>query len=298
MKILIVGSRGFIGSHCVDYFKNGNEVWGCDVILDYNALNYFPIDSTDSNFADIFQQEHFDVCINCSGAASVPFSLEKPLNDFKLNTLNVFKMLDAIRLYAPKCKFVTMSSAAVYGNPDLLPISEAQNVNPVSPYGYHKTMAEWICEEYSKFWNIHTCCLRIFSAFGPGLKKQILWDLYHKIIGDSEPRLWGTGKETRDFIFISDIIRIIELALSHSKFNGEVVNVANGVQVEIKHIADTVNDILKSGKEVVFCGNNRKGDPINWEADVSMIKSWGYAPSVELREGIMLYINWLKKNNL
>ena len=141
MKILVIGSKGFIGSHCVDYFSLKHEVWGCDVVLDYNASNYISIDSVDSDFLGVFQNNKFDVCINCSGAANVPFSLEKPFNDFKLNTLNVFKLLEAIRLYAPDCKFITMSSAAVYGNPESLPIYETSNRLPVSPYGYHKAVS-------------------------------------------------------------------------------------------------------------------------------------------------------------
>ena len=173
MKILIVGSRGFIGSHCVDYFEKNNEVWGCDVVLDYASNHYFSIDAVDSDFQNIFQQQKFDVCINCSGAANVPFSLERPINDFKLNTLNVFKLLEAIRLYAPGCKFINMSSAAVYGNPLSLPIKESDKRNPVSPYGLHKLMAEIVCEEFYHFWGMKTCSLRIFSAYGPRLKKQL-----------------------------------------------------------------------------------------------------------------------------
>jgi len=295
MKILIIGSKGFIGSHCVDYFSQGHEVWGCDVILDYNTPNYISIDAVDSDFLGIFEQRQYDVCINCSGAASVPFSLEKPFNDFKLNTLNVFKLLEAIRKHAPNCKFITMSSAAIYGNPESLPIKENQAIKPVSPYGYHKVMAENICEEYSRFWNIQTCCLRIFSAYGPRLKKQLFWDLYQKIVNDDTPTLWGTGRESRDFIYISDIVRIIDLAISHSKFNGEVVNVANGKQIEIAEVAETVRKVSGTKKTIIFNGAERKGDPINWEADISIIKSWGYKSSVELETGINCYLQWIKE---
>lgn len=295
MKILIIGSKGFIGSHCVDYFSQGHEVWGCDVILDYNTPNYISIDAVDSDFLGIFEQRQYDVCINCSGAASVPFSLDKPFNDFKLNTLNVFKLLEAIRKHAPSCKFITMSSAAIYGNPESLPIKENQAIKPVSPYGYHKVMAENICEEYSRFWNIQTCCLRIFSAYGPRLKKQLFWDLYQKIVNDDTPTLWGTGRESRDFIYISDIVRIIELAISHSKFNGEVVNVANGRQIEIAEVAETVRKVSGTKKTIIFNGAERKGDPINWEADISIIKSWGYKSSVELETGINCYLQWIKE---
>lgn len=299
MKILIVGSKGFIGSHCVDYFSQNHEVWGCDVVLDYNTPQYISIDSVDSDFLEIFQNHQFDVCINCSGAANVPFSLEKPFNDFKLNALNVFKLLEAIRQHAPGCKFITMSSAAVYGNPEALPIVERQGRKPVSPYGYHKVMAEMICEEYSRFWNVKTCCLRIFSAYGPRLKKQLFWDLYHKIQEQEEPTLWGTGRESRDFIYISDIVKIVELAIFNSTFDGEVVNIANGRQITIAEVAETVRTLIDTNKIIKFNGAERKGDPINWEADISKIKSWGYQPSVELKDGIKKYITWIRnhKNN-
>lgn len=294
MNILIIGSKGFIGSHCVDYFSQNHEVWGGDVVLDYNTPRYISIDSVDSDFFEIFQSHQFDVCINCSGAANVPFSLEKPFNDFKLNTLNVFKLLEAIRLCAPECKFITMSSAAVYGNPVSLPIVEGQERVPVSPYGFHKVMAEMICKEYSKFWNIKTCCLRIFSAYGPRLKKQLFWDLYHKIKDQDEPTLWGTGRESRDFIYITDIVRIIELAITNSDFDGEVVNVANGKQITIAEVADIVRKASGTTKKIKFNGAERKGDPINWEADISVIKDWGYEPSVELVEGVKEYIRWIR----
>lgn len=295
MKILVIGSKGFIGSHCVDFFSKENETWGCDVALDYNTPNYLSIDAVDSDFLGIFEQCQYDVCINCSGAANVPFSLEKPFNDFKLNTFNVFKLLEAIRKYSPNCKFITMSSAAVYGNPESLPITEEQRLMPVSPYGYHKVMAEIVCEEYSKYWNLKTCSLRIFSAYGPRLKKQLFWDLYHKIKEQEEPTLWGTGRESRDFIYISDIIRVINLAICHSKFDGEVVNVANGKQITIAEVADTVLKVSGTNKQIKFNGEERKGDPINWVADVSIIKSWGYEPSVELEEGVNKYVQWIKE---
>lgn len=295
MKFLIVGSKGFIGSHCVDYFSPLHEVWECDVILEYNNPRYISIDSVDSDFLEIFRTHKFDVCINCSGAANVPFSMDKPYNDFRLNTLNVIKLLEAIRLNNSECKFITMSSAAVYGNPLSLPIKEDANRKPVSPYGYHKLIAEKICEEYSRFWGIKTCCLRVFSAFGPRLKKQLFWDMYNKFVSLDSITLWGTGKESRDFIYIDDIVQIVQLAISHSKFNGEVVNVANGKQETIAHVAGTFVKVLKTDKPIVFNGAERKGDPINWEADISTILNWGYSQKISLEEGIKKYISWIEK---
>src|SRR6476620_7395882 len=139
MKILVIGSKGFIGLNVYDFLKKNNyEVLGCDVVTDYTDKNYFQIDATNSDFHHIFEKKNIGVYINCSGAASVPLSLEFPLKDFSLNTLNVFKILEAIRTYRPKCKFINLSSAAVYGNPDSLPIKEEAVLKPLSPYGIHK----------------------------------------------------------------------------------------------------------------------------------------------------------------
>lgn len=295
MRILIIGSKGFIGSHCISYFRNKHDVWGCDIVLDYNDSRYFVIDAADADFASVFSQSPFDVCINCSGAANVPFSLEKPLNDFGLNVLNVARILDAIRLYNPNCRFVTMSSAAVYGNPSALPISKDSAFVPVSPYGYHKVMAEHICEEYYRFWGIKTCCLRIFSAYGPGLRKQLFWDLYNKFKNNDVIDLWGTGNETRDFIYISDLVRAIEYVVENADFKASAVNVANGIQSSVHAVSEIFVRIMKSDKTVRFNNEERKGDPIYWQADISDLKAWGYEPLVSLEEGVKNYIEWVER---
>ena len=175
-KFLIIGSKGFIGSHLKTYLEKKNyEVWGADVIIDYvNKERYFLVDASNASFHPIFEKEKFDVCVNCSGAASVPDSLENPLRDFHLNVSNTFKLLDAIKTYSPFCKFINLSSAAVYGNPLSLPIREKDKAIPISPYGFHKLMSEKICEEFYRFFGIQTCSLRIFSAYGGiSIKKPV-----------------------------------------------------------------------------------------------------------------------------
>lgn len=296
MKILVVGSRGFIGSHCVDYFSQENEVWGCDVIMDYNDPQYIWIGSVDGELLGIFREHQFDVCINCSGAASVPFSLSNPYNDFNLNTLNVIKLLEAIRIYNSNCKFITMSSAAVYGNPENLPIIADVRVAPVSPYGYHKVFAENVCEEYSRFWGIKTCCVRIFSAYGPRLKKQLFWDMYNKFCNNEVIELWGTGRESRDFIYISDLVRAIDIVIKNSSFNGDRINLANGCQITIAEVAGAFVKALGSEKKIKFNGEERIGDPINWEADITRLIEWGYVPQVSLEQGIKEYISWVSED--
>lgn len=298
MKILIIGSKGFIGTHCANRLNKNHEVWECDIISDKSNPRYLYIDPNNSDFDDIFKDSDFDICINCSGAANVPFSLERPFNDFQLNTINVFKILDAIRRFTPDCKYISLSSAAVYGNPASLPINEAQPSAPVSPYGIHKVMAEMICEEFHRFWNIGTVCIRIFSAYGPGLKKQLFWDLSQKIKNDDTIELFGTGDETRDFIYIEDLVNLIECVISNAVFNAEIINAANGSQVKIATIASLMTKEFNTDKCIKFLGANRAGDPLYWEADISTAKKLGYNQQFSLEKGIHNYRLWLEESGL
>ena len=296
MKLLIVGSKGFIGSHAEDHFKKkGHEIWGCDVIIDYTSEKYILIDATNADFCTLFQEHYFDVCINCSGAASVPDSLNYPLRDYYLNTVNVYKLLDSIRQYQPKCKFINLSSAAVYGNPSILPVIEKSDLHPLSPYGWHKLYAEQICSEFNRFYDIQVCSLRIFSAYGDGLKKQLFWDLYKKAQMETTFQLYGSGDESRDFIHVSDIVRAIDLIITNDEFNGNFINVANGVEIFIKDVVKIFYSLFDKKIPYSFSEQERKGDPNNWVADISQLRNMGYEPKIKLLDGLTKYYKWILK---
>ena len=298
MKILIIGSRGFIGHHLFSYFsEKDNEVWGTDVVDDYiNKERYFLIDASNSDYGSVFQSTEFDLCVNCSGAANVPESLKNPLRDYYLNTVNVFKILEAIRKFQPACKFINLSSAAVYGNPKQMPVKEDARPDPLSPYGFHKLQAEQICKEFYDFYDIRTCSLRIFSVYGPGLKKQLFWDLYNKAKKGDPFSLFGTGNESRDFIYILDLVKAIELVAGLSAFNADVINVANGKEIMIKNIVSFFFGLFDHEIRYSFSGETREGDPVNWVADISKLISYGYRPSFTIENGLEKYYEWVTIN--
>lgn len=297
MNILIIGSKGFIGSHCVSYFRSKHSVYECDVVVDYNNSKYTQIDATNSDYNVVFQERKYDVCINCSGASSVPDSINNPQRDFMLNTVNLFKQLDAIRKQNSTCKYINLSSAAVYGNPEYLPIDENHPLNPISPYGHHKKMAEEICESFYKNYDLKVCSLRIFSAYGEGLRKQIFWDLHEKIkLNITEVSLLGTGKESRDFIHVLDLVSVIDLVIKKGGFKNDHINVANGKELTIHNVAEIFYSIFNPSTKIRFQGQGRIGDPINWVADVSKIKEMGYYSSMDLNAGLTKYVAWLKEN--
>ncbi|NLA47831.1 MAG: NAD-dependent epimerase/dehydratase family protein [Bacteroidales bacterium] len=295
MKILILGSKGFIGSHLEDYLsRKGHDVWGADILVDYSGnTNYFLIDETSSNFNSVFAHTGYDICINSSGAASVLESIKNPLRDYYLNTVNVFRILEAIRKFQPGCRFLNLSSAAVYGNPQRLPIVEGAPPGPLSPYGVHKHQAEQICREFYNFYKLHTCSVRIFSAYGPGLKKQLFWDLYKKIRSGKPFALFGTGDESRDFIYISDLVMALEIVSEHSDFKGNIINVANGEEIKIREAVAIFSGCFDIETKYSFTGEVRKGDPVNWQADITKLKQLGYRPKIDIRTGLQNYLEWV-----
>ncbi|MBS1946962.1 MAG: NAD-dependent epimerase/dehydratase family protein [Bacteroidetes bacterium] len=295
-NILVLGSEGFMGSNAVSYFSGkGYEVYKADIILQ-EADHYMAINPEQPDFASLFSNQQFDCCINATGAANVQFSFNQPALDYTLNVSNVFHILNAIRLYNPACKFINFSSAAVYGNPQSLPVSEQCGASPVSPYGMHKLYSEQICREFTEFFSLKTISLRIFSAYGEGLKKQLFWDLFRKIKSspNNSIELFGTGNESRDFIYIWDIMHAIEIIIGAAQFEGEAINVASGKEVNIKDAVELFVSFIQPGTNVVFKGKNKKGDPLNWMANISLLASKGFSPSFSFEEGLKKTAHWMK----
>ena len=175
MKVLIVGSQGFIGSNLVRSFKeDGNEVLGITSGKGIsNLLSYSNDTDIDIKaLSETLLTFNPDVCINASGPGSVAASFENKSRDFKINVVNVYTLLDTIKSTHCKCKFVNLSSAAVYGDAVADRISESHSINPQSPYGFHKYLGENICLLFHTMHQIPTVSLRMFSVYGPGLKRN------------------------------------------------------------------------------------------------------------------------------
>jgi dTDP-glucose 4,6-dehydratase/UDP-glucose 4-epimerase len=296
MKILVVGSQGFIGSNCVTSFsRRGYDVIGCDIYENLNQINYISLKQIGSDFNIFFSSNKFDYCINAAGSANVNYSFQFPEKDFELNVSLVINLLGAIKNHSPECKFINFSSAAVYGNPVTLPINENAETKPLSPYGYHKLLSENLLYEYYRFFGLKTCSLRVFSAYGEGLKKQLFWDIYEKTKKSEAITLFGTGMESRDFIYIADFVNAVDIIIKNAKFEGEVYNIANGEEIAVK---DAVAVFLKKYKwegDVFFSGNIKIGDPINWKANIQKLQSLGYIQKISFNEGIKNYCRWLKE---
>ena len=296
-KILITGVNGFIGKKCADYLRKEHVLIGLDThqtCPQDNVDVYVPMVLPDSGLEGVIKEFEPDCCIHCAGSASVGCSMTKPAADFSAGPDVVFGLLESIRKSAVKCRVIFISSAAVYGNPKHLPIKESAALSPVSPYGYHKMICEKIFEEFAKIYGLQSTILRVFSCYGEGLKKQLIWDVCKKISEDNCV-LFGTGQQTRDFIHVDDLVQLIKLVIDSDTANG-IFNAATGKQHSVEQIARMVAEKMDyPAKKIKFKGQKREGDPEFWQADISKIKNIGFKPSISLKEGIAGYVQWFQE---
>ena len=298
--VLVIGVAGFIGRYVARHFsEQGWSVVGIDNSSSENAplsnlSAHHSLQLPDSALGNLLHQYSPQVCIHCAGRASVGLSIADPAADFHASTVLTFEILNALRLNASTCRFIFLSSAAVYGNPESLPVSETQPSAALSPYGFHKWQCEQLCLEFAKVYGLSTASVQIFSAYGPGLRRQVLWDICQKAITKNSLVLQGTGQESRDFIHALDIARALSMVATSAPMQGEVYNLASGREVAIAELTSLVLDALEYNGSPEFDGLIPAGTPLYWQADVSKLSALGFTASVPLERGVRTFANWCR----
>ncbi|HXB45812.1 MAG TPA: SDR family oxidoreductase [Puia sp.] len=294
--ILILGSEGFIGANLTAfYLKKGWKVSGIDHFDNPTQPYHYYKQLGISDFTALLLKNKFKFIVNAAGSGNVGFSITHPLGDFESNCFETAKILDSIHITEAKSIYLHISSAAVYGNPQQMPVKEVDRIQPLSPYGWHKFMSELLCKEYFEIYGIRSCIIRPFSVFGVGLKKQLFWDIYHKSIGNSKVELFGSGQESRDFLYIDDLIKAIDILLDKAAMESECYNVASGIETTIQEAAQLFLKYFPSKVSIFFNGQTKPGDPLKWRADISKIKELGFSPHIQIEEGLELTYRWISK---
>lgn len=266
--------------------------WEEDERIQYGVTEWLGTEISIESLKDFVDKP--DLIIHCAGSAVVGESFNNPYIDFQANVSPTLNVLEYIRLYSPHTRLVYPSSAGVYGKAAALPISEESQLNPVSPYGFHKKIAEELCFSYAKNYGLSISIVRLFSVYGDGLRKQIFWDACLKASkGNSE--FFGTGEETRDFIHIDDVTRLLYIAGENAQPRVYLINGGSGIQVKIRDVLSQLFTELKCNKEIVFNLVYRAGDPMHYQADISKANLLGWYPKINLEQGIKKYAEWFIK---
>lgn len=308
--VLVTGAFGFIGR----YLSKQLALEGCKVVglghglwsdlesAHFGLKCWINGDIVTSNLRLL--QKSFgapEVVYHLAGGSSVGAAVANPKEDFFRTVNSTVEILEWIRQESPTTKMVAVSSAAVYGAGHEGPISTNSALNPYSPYGFHKLMMEDLCRSYASSYGLCIAVARLFSVYGAGLKKQLLWDICSKIhAGDQLIKLGGNGGELRDWVHISDVVNILSLVSNQPSKNVPVFNVGSGDAVSVRSIAQEIIDIWNSlyGRScnISFSGQSRVGDPYSLVANRSSIDSLGYKNQINLEKGLADYVEWYVAN--
>lgn len=306
MNVLVTGGAGFIGSHLVEALVargdavtvfddlRGGTIANLDAVI--GSIHFEEGDLLATDMKALLASGGFDTVFHLAGTAYVPPSVEDPIYDFRLVAEGTLKVCDAVRRSSPSSKLIYTSSAAVYGDPESLPIAEDHRIAPVSPYGLHKYTAEQEVRLHAELYGLRTASARLFSVYGPRQRKQVIYDFARKISADpSRVEAFGDGTQVRDFVYVGDVVRALLRIQSDAPMRGEVYNVATGRGISTGELMTLVARSLGADPQVVWSGSIRAGDPDKWLASIERLRGIGYAPATELEVGVAATVAWAKE---
>ena len=322
MRTLITGGCGFIGSRLaaallddpsasirlVDDLSVGSPEANADLPVaeiprddfasrsngDFGRAEFIVGDVLDAAFmADVVKD--VDAIVHLAAESGVPQSIEQPVAATRVNVMGTLNCLEAARAAGVR-RFVFASSSAAVGNSEM-PVHERRPTNPLSPYGASKLAGEGYCSAYFHAYDIDTVALRFGNVYGPGSghKTSVVAKFIRQATAGETLEIYGDGSQTRDFIYVDDLVEAIRLATRAEGVGGEVFQIATGSETTIGELADGLVRVLNgSGHGVqVRYTEPRRGDAQRNFSDTSKARDMlGWQPRVGLREGLRRTAEW------
>jgi len=296
-NILVTGGAGFIGSHIVDRLSPENNVYVLDNLFNGSLSNLAKSrDQITFVKGDIRDKElvkdtvaKVEYIFHLAAHVGNIRSLKDPYFDMEVNIIGMLNLLEACRNSNIK-RLVHTSSGAIFGEAKYLPIDEDHPLNPESPYAVSKLAAEKYAYSYYKVYGIPAVSLRYFNAYGPRQDTSEYANaisIFLSLTKEGKPvTIFGDGEQTRDFIFVNDIVSANILAATHPAAIGEIFNISAGEVYSIKQMIDIISKV--SGKEVPFShADFRAGEIKHSKANIDKArKLLGFNPQTDFEEGL------------
>ncbi|MCX6651492.1 MAG: NAD-dependent epimerase/dehydratase family protein [Methanomassiliicoccales archaeon] len=299
-RVLVTGGAGFIGSHIAEALSKENEVLVLDDLSAGNRDNLKGIKAEllvgSIRDADLVKNamEGVDYVFHHAAIASVPRSVDDPIASNQVNVCGTLRVLTEAR-QAKVRKVVFASSSAVYGNATTEIKRESDNPDPISPYAVTKLTGEGYCRNFWLNYGLATCSLRYFNVYGPRQDPSseyaaVVPKFIQAVKGGEKLRIFGDGGQTRDFVYVADVVQANILAALDQRHDGEVFNVGRQEGVTVNDLSAMVLGNFGMGIEGhVEHLPVRKGDVRSSLADISKAKrELGYRPQYSMAEGISL----------
>ena len=304
---LITGAHGFIGRHLARRLgQAGHQVWGvghgiwpASEASQWGVSAWVNGDVVPANL-DLLTREQGepDTVFHLAGGSSVGAAVLNPREDFFRTVATTAELLEWMRHHAPRASLVAVSSAAVYGAGHEGPIAVNARRNPCSPYGYHKRMMEDLCSSFAAGYGMRIAVARLFSVYGPGLRKQLLWDLCCKLDrGAKQLGLGGTGRELRDWTHVEDVADALMVVGQYTSPEPFLCNVGTGSGTSVAEVAEQIlaNWYGTDGTrpDLSFSGVSRPGDPASLVAGVGS-NGPAFTWRRDLRRALGDYVRWYR----
>ncbi|WP_224338502.1 NAD-dependent epimerase/dehydratase family protein [Haloprofundus halobius] len=290
--VLVTGGAGFIGSHLVDALIEANDV---RIVDDFssgrreNLRDDVTVFEGDIRDDDLLERavSGVDLIYHTAALVSVSASVEDPLLSHSTNAAATVSLLEHAR--EVDARVVLSSSAAIYGQPEDVPISESHPKNPESPYGADKLALDTYARIYHDLYGLETVALRYFNVYGPrqtaGDYSGVISIFLDQATSNRPITVEGDGEQTRDFVHVRDVVRA-NLAAGTTDAVGRAYNVGTGDSISINELAAAIRDAADSSSEITHV-DARSGDVRDSRADISRIReSLGYEPTVTLENGL------------
>ncbi len=307
MKVLITGGAGFIGSHIAEHFCNfpADELVEVVVLDNFRSGHQRNLEALPNRQrvrliegsitdAKLLLQEFrgVDYVFHLAAMISVPESLQRPIECVELNVHGTLNVLEAARQNGVK-KVVLSSSAAIYGDEPTLPKLETMRPEPKTPYGVTKLDGEYYLEMYRQQYGLGTTSLRYFNVYGPRQDPKSQYAaavpiFIHRAVTGDGITIFGDGQQTRDFVYVKDVVAANVLAAITPEMHG-VYNVAGGKVITIKELAESiVGRVAQLGgpSSTIAYADPRPGDIKDSWSDTSKIRACGFVPGMDLSGGI------------
>lgn len=302
MRIMVTGGAGFIGSHIVDYaIAEGHEVLIVDDLSRGYEKNINPkakfvkCDISSEALEEVFRTFKPEVVIHHAAQIDVQCSIKQPMHDAKVNVLGTINILECMRKYGAK-KIIYPSSAAIYGNPQYLPVDEKHPVQPLSPYGITKYVPEHYYKVYSELYGIKYTIFRYANVYGIRQSSKgeggVVSIFLDKFKAGEIPLIHGDGEQTRDFVYVKDIARANMFAINHA--DNETINISTNTRITINELYNIMSGFWGFDKEVTH-GPERPGDILHSYLDNTRAKKiLNWEPTYDIRTGLKETIEYNK----
>lgn len=301
-KILVTGGAGFIGSHVADsLISSGHDV----VILDdlstgfkenvNDKARFYQMDIRSPEVEKILEQGKFDVLCHHAAQVDLRKSMREPVQDAEINILGSLKLIFYCLKYDVK-KIIFPSSAGVYGEQDYFPAKETHPLRPVSPYAMAKLVVEKYLEFYHRSRGLDYVIFRYSNVYGPRQipkgEAGVVGIFCENLLNDQEAKIYGDGKQTRDFVFIEDVVKANALALDYNESG--IFNIGTSLETDINRIFDLIREKVGSNQEEIHAPAI-PGEQKRSALDVSNAKMMlGWQPEYTLEKGIQKTIRFYK----